>query len=155
MRQPYAPFSPYFSSPFVHSFIYHHRHPKVAVTIQTRTSRHGSLHVYKPALLLLEEGIVLESSHFLSPSLSILLTRVLPRPSNRLSGTAVRTILAGTLSQRSLFPPLSLSFLSHSLLLGRHFHPRSTYLRCTTNNIFYLPLQTMSRHSYTRSYTVI
>jgi hypothetical protein len=31
--------------------------PEVTVTIQHRTSRQGSVHVYKIALLLVEEGI--------------------------------------------------------------------------------------------------
>ena len=39
-----------------------------------------------------------------------------------------------TLSRRSLFPP------SPSLLLGRHFYPRSAYLRSTGNFRFFLQL---------------
>ena len=41
--------------------------PHLSATIQTSTSQQGSPHVYKPALLLIEEGIVLESSSSLFP----------------------------------------------------------------------------------------
>ena len=96
-----------------------HHEVEVSVTIQTRTSRHGSLHVYKPALLLVEEGIVLLSSRSLFP-LSFYFAHSRASPSQQSSsGTVVCTILAGfsrlsTLSRRSLFPPLSLSYLSRT-----------------------------------------
>ena len=85
MRQPYVPFHLILAFPLCTHLFTITGTPEVAVTIQTRTSRHGSLHVYKPALLLVEEGIVLESSRFLFHLSFCLLTRVFPRPSNRLA----------------------------------------------------------------------
>ena len=62
-RQLYTPTFSHSSLPFMHLRLLYlitiAGIPEVAVTIQTRTSRQGSPHVYKPTLLLVEEAIVL------------------------------------------------------------------------------------------------
>jgi len=108
--------------------------PEVAVTIfNLDTADRQSTHVYKIVLLLVEEGIEPNRQVFPLLSFSSLLTCVFPLPSATTHGTAVRAILVD-LSFRLISSRHSLSFLLFisfhlPLLLGRLFHPRSTYPR--------------------------
>ena len=139
MRQLYAPFHLILAFPLCTHLFTITGTPEVAITIQTRTSQHGILHVYKPALTRRGEHRSRIQLFFSSPFLLLSLTRVLPRPSNRLAELlSARSWPASRACQISVnapcFPPLfSLTLPFLSLLLGRHFHPRSTYPRYTTS----------------------
>jgi hypothetical protein len=147
--QPYALFYILFSFPFMHLHLLYSvtiaGTPEVAVTIQTSTSRRGSPHVYKTVLLRVEDDnppvntslSLVQSSSFLSLFSSI---------STHQCALSVSVIIQWNCCPhdrcRSLALVLSQSTHTHThthtpsflpLILGQHFHPRSTYLRYTTN----------------------
>ena len=113
MRQLYAPFYLILSLPLCSYSFTVTGTPEVVFTIQNRTNRRDScMYISLPSCpsRAINQSLVLKSSRFSFPSLSVFTHSLASLSQQSSSGTAVCTILAGisrlsTLSQLSLFPP--------------------------------------------------
>jgi hypothetical protein len=106
--------------------------PRSPLLYKTQTQSKGSACVYKTALLLVEEGIVLNQKFPLSSPFIIYSPAYFPSSlGNRLSGTTVLSMLSRNSLGRPLFShPI---FSSPTLLLsGRHTLTRNTYFATVT-----------------------
>jgi hypothetical protein len=107
--------------------------PRSPLLYKHRTSRQGSTHVYKTALLLVEEGIVHHRSSFIKSSGEVshlFLSSLFALLSETFCGTAVRPTPADPsraclISLDTLSLSLSLSISPSFLVPGRRFQPRS------------------------------